>query len=405
MDPSDVRDPCLAEIAEQLERTGWAAQLLDSQWRLVWASRELKTLIGASDDSSLGYGVHMAEAFVKGGWADTMPQRSAVRWMGELLPRMSADMPGGEAAVRALLSPEIASALEPANDAEPGDLWASHIDFLQGDLPPARVNYVAARARDDSGKVVGIVLMYGSSLPASVLALVARGNQGMFERMMRLIEPGRRRAAILFADIQASGVLSRRLSSAAYFKVIRAATTAIDQVVVHNLGIVGKHVGDGVTAFFLADDLGSASGAARAALDAARSMPAAAYRAVVELGEELGPVDLRDSALNVGVHYSGALYMGQVVTGGRLEVTALGDEVNECARIQEPARDGAVLASKDVVERLEDPDAEALGIDPDRMSYRTVAELEHATDKAVRDAGGIAVTTVGSGSPRAVTAR
>ena len=391
-------------MAEQLERTGWAAQLLDPEWRLVWVSKELRTLIGASDDADLGFGRHMVEGFQIGGWMNTVTPGTTVRWMTELLPRMTADTPGGEAAIRAMLPAGVASAIEPAAADDPSDLWATHVDFLQGELPPTRVNCVTARARDDTGKVVGIVLMYGSSLPASVLALVARGNQGMFERMMRLIEPGRHRAAILFADIQASGVLSRRLSSAAYFKLIRAATTAIDQVVVQNLGIVGKHAGDGVTAFFLADDLGSASRAARAALDAALSMPAAAYSAVIELGDELGPVDLRDSALNVGVHYGGALYMGQVVTGGRLEVTALGDEVNECARIQQSARDGAVFASKDALERLEESDARALGIDPDRAAYRTVAELDHATDKAVRDAGGLAVTRIGAPPPRSAAA-
>jgi class 3 adenylate cyclase len=212
--------------------------------------------------------------------------------------------------------------------------------------------------------------------------------------MTRLVEPRRHRAAVLFADIQASGVLSRRLSSAAYFKLVRAATTAIDEVVVDHLGIVGKHAGDGVTAFFLADDLGSASGAARAAIDAGQSMPGAAYRAAVDLGEEVGPMDLRDSALNVGVHWGGALFMGQVVTGGRLEVTALGDEVNEAARIQQSARDGAVLASKSIVERLEDGDARDLGIDPDRVTYRTIAELSGVTEKAMRDAGTIPVTTL-----------
>jgi len=57
--------------------------------------------------------------------------------------------------------------------------------------------------------------------------------------------------------------------------------------------------------------------------------------------------------INAGVHWGGALYLGQVITGGRLEVTALGDEVNECARIQQSARDGALLASKPLVERLD----------------------------------------------------
>jgi class 3 adenylate cyclase len=86
--------------------------------------------------------------------------------------------------------------------------------------------------------------------------------------------------------------------------------------------------------------------------------------------------------------------MGQVVTGGRLEVTALGDEVNECARIQESARDGAVLASKALIERLDPGHSKRIGIDPETVSYCTVAELPGATEKAVRDAGAIPVTEV-----------
>ena len=57
--------------------------------------------------------------------------------------------------------------------------------------------------------------------------------------------------------------------------------------------------------------------------------------------------------INAGVHWGGALYLGQIVTGGRLEATALGDEVNEAARIQQSARDGALLAYMPLVERLD----------------------------------------------------
>ena len=394
MERSLLSGTCLEDVARELELTGWAAQLFDPEWRLVWVSPELKQLIGESDDDRLGYGMHMLEGFEKGGWIETVTPETTLRWLAELVPQMVRDTPGGEARLRELVPPELWESVESALEQEPSDLWASHIDFLQGDLPPTRVNCVGARARSETGEMQGVLLLYGSSLPASVLTLVTRGNQGMFERMARLVEPGRRRAAILFADIQASGVLSRRLSSAAYFKLIRAATTAIDEVVVRHHGIVGKHAGDGVTAFFLAHDLGSDSAAARAAIDAGRTMPAAAYRAAQALLDDVGTVDLSSAALNVGLHWGGAMYMGQVVTGGRLEVTVLGDEVNEAARIQQSARDGAVLGSKQIVERLEPGDAAAVGLDPDRVAYRTVAELAGATEKAVRDAGGIAVTPI-----------
>lgn len=111
-----------------------------------------------------------------------------------------------------------------------------------------------------------------------------------------------------------------------------------------------------------------------------------------EIRDETGLLELDDCVINVGIHWGGALYMGQLVTGGRLEATALGDEVNECARIQETSRAGKILASKALVERLTDDDARALGLDPDSVLYCTIGDIEGASPKAKRDAGGIPVT-------------
>ena len=46
---------------------------------------------------------------------------------------------------------------------------------------------------------------------------------------------------------------------------------------------------------------------------------------------ELAPEDL---TLRFGLHWGSTLYVGQIATSGRSEVTALGDEVNEGARIE-----------------------------------------------------------------------
>ena len=86
------------------------------------------------------------------------------------------------------------------------------------------------------------------------------------------------------------------------------------------------------------------------------------------------------------------LFMGQLHPGSRLDVTALGDEMNECARIQESARGGAVLASKALLEQLGPEDATDVKVDPDRQFYRPLGETESATDKARRDAGALPVT-------------
>jgi hypothetical protein len=76
---------------------------------------------------------------------------------------------------------------------------------------------------------------------------------------------------------------------------------------------------------------------------------------------------------------------------GRSEVTALGDEVNEAARIEACASGGRLLASKELVERLNADDATALAIDPGRVMYTQLGDLDSATEKARRDAPAIAV--------------
>ena len=403
-------DPRLAQIASALEATRGAAMLCDSQWTLVWVSEELCALMDEHDQTALGVGKHVVEALIAGPWGDTLSMEDQISSFITTWPMVAQDTPGGVEGMRAAfqrgiaanptgvagtewVSQEAIDALFSGYEAkEPPPVYTDSFDFLQGDLPPTPINEVNVRLRDETGAFLGTVIFYTPALPARVLSLVARGDEGMFQRMARLTQPGRKQAAVLFADLESSSSLSRHLPSAAYFRLIRALTTAIDQVVGTNHGIVGKHAGDGVTAFFLAEDLGTASAAARAAISTAREISGLAKEVAGELSEEIGVLDQDLCKVNVGVHWGGRLYMGQLVTGGRLEVTALGDAVNECARIQEATRDGAILASKSLIEHLSDEDAGALELDPDTVLYRTISELPGAPEKAIRDAGGIPVT-------------
>ena len=385
--------------------------ICDAQWTLVWVSAELQVLMDEEDPVRLGVGKHVAEAFVSGPWESRVSPESQIQEFIETWPLLVKDTPGGVDGVRAAFMRGVAahptgapfgfeSIAEEAVDAlfsqveprDPPPVYTNTFEYLHGDLPPTAINETDVRIHDEHGTFIGTVIFYVPALPARVLALVARGDEGMFQRMARLTQPGRKQAAVLFADLESSASLSRHLSSAAYFRLIRALTTAIDQVVGENHGIVGKHAGDGVTAFFLAEDLGSPSGAARAAISTAREISGLAKQIAGDLAEQIGVLDEDLCKINVGVHWGGRLYMGQLVTGGRLEVTALGDAVNECARIQESARSGATLASKSLIEHLTDGDAAAVEIDPDTVLYRTIEELPEATEKAKRDAGGLPVT-------------
>lgn len=372
--------PRLATIAEHLEATGWAAELCDPGCGLVWVSTQLRQLLGEQDGDRLGIGQHLVASRVGTAYDRWLTRESNLDWLRDNVPHMLQSTPGGRDALLAMMETSEARALVAAAQPSRFPAWTSQLDWS----PVGRIRYFGLRPRGTDGEDFGTIYLYGSSLPASLLALVTRGDARMFARMARIAEPGRREAAVLFADVQASGTLSRRLPSASYFRLLTGLSTAVDSVIIRNGGIVGKHAGDGVTAFFLTDDLGSPSSAARAVIEASRDVVAAARATAEYAGEGL--------ALNVGLHWGGTLYMGQLVTDGRLEVTALGDEVNECARIQETACDGAVLASKALIERLDDVDAAAVGVDPKAAHYRALADLPGASEKARRDAGGVAVT-------------
>jgi class 3 adenylate cyclase len=414
--PSLPSDPGLAAIAGELEKTGWCAEICDPEWRLLWISEEFKNLLDEHDEEKLGYGRHMLEAYLSEPWMSSITTASAVKHAFEAFPMMVSSTPGGAEAMQMMVAnvlqqwsetdPDrlrelhevggegLEAAIIDLKAVEPPPVWAFELEFVRKGLPPVTINYVVMKAYDDDGRFVGTVTLYGSGLPATVTDLLYRGDKGMYERMVRLIDPGRRQAAVLFADLQTSATLSRRLPSAAYFGLIKALTTAIDEVVVKHEGIVGKHAGDGLTAFFLAEDLGSPSRAAAAAITAARRLADVAEKVAKDVSGETGLFDADECRMNVGVHWGGTLYMGQLVTGGRLEVTALGDSVNECARIQESARDGVALASKSLIEHLTDADAARLGIDSDSLVYKTVADLPGASEKAIRDAGGVPVTVL-----------
>jgi class 3 adenylate cyclase len=386
--------PELAEVASSLEETGWAAEIYDSEWKLVWVSGEILELTGVTDPVELGFGEHILQHIRMGTFQSIISAESAASLLEVELPMVLHDTPGGKEELKRLAGGVLDDVIDRIEEQVPPTGWASQIEFIQGDLPPIPVNLLVTRLHSREGERIGRLVLYGPALPTSILSLVSRGDPSMFERMARLVEPGRRPAAILFADVQDSSLVSKRLPSASYFRLLRGLITAIDEVIGRFGGVVGKHAGDGATAFFIANDLGSFSGAVRSAIEAAREIAVVTRDVVERSSEESEAVDADDVKVNVGVHWGGQLFMGQLVTGGRLEVTALGDAVNEAARIQETARDGQVLVSKSLLEHLSEDDATALGIDPDAVIYRTIEELPAAGGKAKRDAGAVPVTAL-----------
>lgn len=172
------------------------------------------------------------------------------------------------------------------------------------------------------GTLAGVASILKPALGGAVIAMLALGDERLFERQLRLTRPTRQPAAILFADLEGSTALSRQMSAADYFALLRRLIHRVDTRVVEAGGIVGKHAGDGVTAFFLAGDAGSESAAAAAAIRVARTLPADACAAAERSG-----LDSSDVVLRSGAHFGATLTIGQLLTAGRADVTALGDEV------------------------------------------------------------------------------
>ena len=242
--------------------------------------------------------------------------------------------------------------------------------------------------RDASGRLAGWVSVLKPAAGMAILGPVASlSDVRHFERSQRVVAAARRPAAILSADLEASSPLARRLSTADYFALARRLVRTADQCLLDAGGLVGRHLGDGVTAFFLAEILGSESEAAKAAINASRALRTAALEIAERNG--LAPDDV---VLRFGLHWGATLYVGLIKTVARSEVTALGDEVNETARIEACARGGRALASKSLVERLAADDTRALGLE--HITYTTLGELPTATEKARRDAPAIAVCDV-----------
>jgi class 3 adenylate cyclase len=299
------------------------------------------------------------------------------------------DVPGGRDALAKMVASEfrdLVDGLVPES--------AQAVSFPQGSTAFGRsqleVWATGVRIHATDGRLAGTALLYKPAVGMATLgAVAAMGDLKHFARMLGLAQPARRPAAILFADLEASSSLARRLSTAGYFAVGRRFVAAADRCIVDGGGLVGRHVGDGVGAFFLAETAGSESAAARAGITAARELPGAMAGVATRSQLEHG-----DAVLRFGLHWGSTAYVGWITTTGRSKVTALGDEVNEAARIEACASGGRMLASKNLIERLDPNDAVALGINADRLTYTRLAELSTATEKARNDAPAIAVCEV-----------
>jgi class 3 adenylate cyclase len=386
-------DPSFVQALGAFSDGGYWATAVDRRWRVVFLSEESQRIGGGG--FLLGeffYSRAQTEARLaqRGGFNTIESVRDSFRTLGRLL---LADFDGDRDELRNLVHPELRDLVD--------EIEPSHREALYYELPASAfggnvgLGIVAQRIRDASGRLVGTIFLLAPTVGMGTLFMLAGvGDPEHFRRMQQFATPDRRSAAILFADLEGSTALAKRLPTASYFALIRRLTRTMDRCVVEAGGLVGRHIGDGVTAFFAAESNGSESAAACACIATARAVQTACAEVAAQHGLAPG-----EAVMRVGLHWGTTLYIGSITTSGRSEVTALGEEVNEAARIEACATGGRALASKHLIERLDPADAAALGIDPQRVVYVQLADLNTATDKARRDAPSIPVADLSTGTP------
>jgi class 3 adenylate cyclase len=385
-------DPVLAEWAAAMQDAGEWGWIVDSSWNLRYVTDAQRL--------SLAYDVEMVPIVVgehlfgpetmamSAHWRTGATQQHETwsAYFANVGGWILADTDGGKAELRSVLDPSL---VEMIDELEPSHAAAATASSSAAGTSERGGTLLSKglRIRDADGDLRGTGIVFKPEAGMNVLGTLAlERDPGHLERMRSVASAGRRPAAILFADLEGSSALARTLSTSSYFAAGRRIVRATDRCVVDAGGLVGRHVGDGVVAFFPAEVFDSESTAAAACISAARDIAAAMPQVASRCG-----LDAEQLTMRFGLHWGSTIYMGNIGTLARSEVTALGDEVNEAARIEACATGGRLLASKPLVERLTVDDAATLRVDPDRLVYTQLAHLTTATDKARRDAPAIAV--------------
>lgn len=378
-----MTDPILTATFDALQSAAFSALVWDRDFRVVGITDEALRIMRLGDE---GMEPPLGKHMFSPEWVTLMTsaqggvtldcQRVVFKQWAPAVVAAEAD---GETLLDTI-DPRLHDLLGGVAPAPGPPVWTTRIHVNFGDRTTP-LDVLIITLRDSEGRTVGGATISKPGVGGAVLAMLATGDAKLFDRMLRFLEPAKRASAILFADLESSTPLGRRLSTHAYFALLRRLFWHIDRSVVGAGGIVGNHVGDGVTAYFLAEDAGSESAAARACIEAA-----AAMREDAALAAERSHLDPSQVVLRIGLHWAGSAYIGRLLTSARTEVTAMGDEVNEGARIEACAVGGRTLASKVLLERLDAGDARELGLDCDHIAYTALAELPGAPEKALRDA-------------------
>ena len=163
----------LRELADELEETGWAFEIADAQWRLFRVEQALQAALRVGPGGSASAACSRPATAPRTRWC----RRHRTRWIERNGPFMLHDDPKlAETAGRRRAGGHRA-AREARAQACPVALGVG--DRVRRARVHSRLLYLGERLVDDHGTTFGYVLLYGPSLPASVLGLLTRRRPGL----------------------------------------------------------------------------------------------------------------------------------------------------------------------------------------------------------------------------------
>lgn len=154
----------------------------------------------------------------------------------------------------------------------------------------------------------------------------------------------RKEAVILFADIRGFTGLCEDKPPEEIITFLNMYFDAVTKEIFSHGGVLDKYIGDGLMAFFGVPIF--RGNEACQAVEAAVKMQAAVKRLKLTHNDKF-PVD----KIGIGIH-GGMVVVGNVGSERHMEYTLLGDIVNVAARLESLSRNGEILVSKWVYDRL-----------------------------------------------------
>jgi class 3 adenylate cyclase len=168
------------------------------------------------------------------------------------------------------------------------------------------------------------------------------GRNEVISQIMQSKAPSECNLAVMVADLQNSMKISADLPPYEYFKLIKEILEIAENLTRKYHGTPGRHSGDGIIYFFVAN---------------AASTDSHTYNALIcaeEIRREIQKINdnwknrknwTNKILLNFGLH-EGKEWLGCIPAAGNMDSTVLGDTVNVTSRLAEFAKDGSIWVSK-----------------------------------------------------------